>query len=113
MKKIDFEAHFYTREYLKALAENEEYPRLIEGNEEQSRRLWYAPEVGQPFEDFLLNAVLDVGEKRLEKMDACGKGDSILARLLFGLPQGDFFPQFWLCSPQFQLSLHPFPPAPP
>ena len=87
MKKIDFEAHFYTREYLKALSENEGYPRLEEGNEERSRRLWYAPEVGQPFEDFLLNAVLDLGEKRLEKMDACGVDVQALSLSAPGIEQ--------------------------
>ena len=29
MKKIDFEAHFYTREYLQTLSKNLGYPRFV------------------------------------------------------------------------------------
>ena len=39
MKKIDFEAHFFTKEYLAALSKNEDAPRFTEGNQEQSHRL--------------------------------------------------------------------------
>ena len=33
MKKIDFEAHFYTRDYLNALSENKGFPRFVEDKE--------------------------------------------------------------------------------
>ncbi|MDB9822582.1 amidohydrolase family protein [Deltaproteobacteria bacterium] len=89
MKKIDFEAHFYTNAYLKALYENEGYPRLVEGNEERSRRLWYAPEVGQPFGDFLFYSLLEVGEERLKKMDACGIDVQAISLSAPGLEQLD------------------------
>ena len=51
MKRIDFEAHFYTEDYINALYENDQYPRLIEDKQTKSRRLWYAADVGQPFAD--------------------------------------------------------------
>ena len=89
MKKIDLEAHFYTKEYLDALAGNSGYPRLVEGNEEQSRRLWYAPEVGQPFADFLLNALTDFGEERIKQMDALGVDVQALSLSAPGLEQLD------------------------
>lgn len=87
MKKIDFEAHFFTREYLKALSENKGYPRLVEGNEGQTRRLWYAPEVGQPFRDFLFNSLLEMGEERLKNMDASGIDVQALSLSAPGLEQ--------------------------
>ena len=89
MKRIDFEAHFYTREYIKALSENAGYPRIEEGNKERSRRLWYAPEVGQPFADFLLSALLDLGEERLKTMDKSGIDVQALSLSAPGLEQLD------------------------
>jgi predicted TIM-barrel fold metal-dependent hydrolase len=79
MKRIDFEAHFFTREHLKALAENEGYPRLVEGDGERGRRLWHTPDVGQPYGDPLINALTDLGEERLTKMDACGIDIQVLS----------------------------------
>jgi len=89
MKKIDMEAHFYTTEYLDALRAREGYPRLTEGTADRSRRLWYAPEVGQPFADFLLNALTDFGGERLEKMDALGVDVQVLSLSAPGLEQLD------------------------
>ena len=70
MKRIDFEAHFYTQAYLKALIENRGYPRLTEASKDMSRRLWHAEEVGQPYSDALLNLLLDLGEARVKRMDS-------------------------------------------
>jgi predicted TIM-barrel fold metal-dependent hydrolase len=87
MKRIDFEAHFYTKEYIQALSDNKEYPRLIEGDESRSRRLWYASDVGQPFADFLLDALLDLNEGRVKKMDALSIDVQILSLSAPGLEQ--------------------------
>ena len=89
MKKIDFEAHFYTPEYVKALSENKGYPRLVEGNGERDRRLWYSDDVGQPFRDFLLKPLLDLGKGRLKMMDAVGIDVQILSLSAPGLEQLD------------------------
>ena len=89
MKKIDFEAHFYTPEYVKALSENKGYPRLVEGDGERDRRLWYNDEVRQPFGDSLLRPLLDLGEGRLKMMDAVGIDIQILSLSAPGLEQLD------------------------
>ena len=62
MKKIDFEAHFYTEDYVKALYNNDGYPNFRDQKETGKRRLWYFADVGQPFADGLLNALLDVSD---------------------------------------------------
>ena len=88
-KKIDFEAHFYTRAYLKALSENKGYPRFLEDQKNKRRRLYYAKEVGQPFADPLLEALLDHGEGRIKRMDASGIDVQILSLSAPGLEQLD------------------------
>ena len=79
MKKIDFEAHFFTKEYLKALSEYEGYPRLMDLDQERSRRMWHTKEVGQPYGDPLINSLTDLDEGRLAKMDACGIDVQVLS----------------------------------
>lgn len=79
MKRIDFEAHFFTKEYLEALAKNEGYPRLVEENQERNRRMWHTPEVGQPYGDPLINMLTNLGEGRLTNMDACSIDVQVLS----------------------------------
>ncbi len=89
MKKVDVEAHFYTKEYLKALAQNKGYPRLVEDQKAKTRRLWYSEGVPQPFSDPLLEPLLDQGEGRLKKMDAAGLDVQILSLSAPGVEQFD------------------------
>ena len=89
MKKIDFEAHFYTKAYLKTLSENKGYPRFVEDEKNQTRHIWYAEEVGQPFGDPLLESLLDHGEGRLRRMDASGVDIQILSLAVPGIEQLD------------------------
>ncbi len=89
MKKIDFEAHFYTREYVDALYRHEGYPRFGLDEATKGRRLWYNAEVGQPFADFLLDALLDSGEGRIARMDKCGIDIQILSLSAPGVEQLD------------------------
>ena len=79
MRKIDFEAHFFTREQLEALAGNEGYPRLMDVDDTGKRRLWHTPDVGQPYGDPLFRALGEIGSDRLAKMDACGIDVQILS----------------------------------
>lgn len=72
MKKIDFEAHFLTEEWVEALYKNKGYPRLVEDKAAKTRRMYFTAEVAEPFSDVLLGNLLDVGEKRLKIMDAAG-----------------------------------------
>jgi predicted TIM-barrel fold metal-dependent hydrolase len=87
VKKIDLEAHFYTKEYLDALAANTDGPRLDEGDANRGRRLYYFPDVGQPFADALLHPLLDLGEGRLEVMDRYGIDVQVLSLSAPGLEQ--------------------------
>lgn len=87
MKKIDFEAHFYTEDYIQAMYANDGYPRFKDNPQTNKRRLWYAADVGQPFADFLLDALLDLGERRLARMDACGIDRQILSLSAPGIEQ--------------------------
>jgi predicted TIM-barrel fold metal-dependent hydrolase len=88
-QKIDFEAHFYTPEYIETMYHNTGYPRLADDDKTKDRRLWYNAEIGQPFPDFLLNSLLNLGEERLKRMDACGVDMQILSLSAPGLEQLD------------------------
>ena len=89
MKKIDFEAHFYTLEYIEAMYQNKGYPRFADVDKTKDRRLWYNAEVGQPFPDFMLNSLVNLGEERLKKMDAYGIDVQVLSLSAPGLEQFD------------------------
>lgn len=79
MKKIDFEAHFFSKKHLEALAENEDCPRLVDAADVVKRRLWHTPDVPQPYGDPLLNSLADMGGKRIAIMDECGIDVQILS----------------------------------
>jgi len=89
MKRIDFEAHFYTEEYVRVMYQNEGYPNFRDDEKTKARRLWYNKDVGQPFADFLLNDLLNLGEERLNRMDACGVDVQVLSLSAPGLEQFD------------------------
>ena len=89
MKKIDFEAHYYTVDYVRAMYENDGYPSFKDHPQTLKRQLWYSADVGQPFGDFLLDALLDLGEQRLSRMDACGIDMQALSLSAPGLEQLD------------------------
>lgn len=79
MKKVDFEAHFYTREFLNFLRKRDGYPRYAPDKETQGPRLWYSSEVSVLHGEVLLDLLLEVGENRLKRMDAFGIGVQVLS----------------------------------
>lgn len=89
MKRIDFEAHFYTEDYLEALSASSGYPRFSDIKNKEKRRLWYSADVGQPFGEILLNNLLEHGEKRLKIMDDSGIDIQIMSLSAPGIEQLD------------------------
>jgi len=71
MKKIDFEAHFVTEEWIEALYNNAGFPKFVD-EEDKKRRLYYNPDACEPFGDPLLNRLREVGEDRIAYMDTAG-----------------------------------------
>ena len=52
MRKIDFEAHFYTEEYIDTLLRSSRYPRMtVDGEKLVAAELWYNENIDQPFAD--------------------------------------------------------------
>jgi predicted TIM-barrel fold metal-dependent hydrolase len=88
MTKIDFEAHFVTNDYVRALEENTGYPRYSV-DRQTGRRLEYTDDVGEPLGDVLLGKLLDVGERRLEEMDVAGIDVQVLSLTSPGVEQFD------------------------
>jgi predicted TIM-barrel fold metal-dependent hydrolase len=89
MRKIDFEAHFVTKDYVRALEENTGYPRYSVDGQTGGRRLEYSYDVGEPLGDALLNRLSDTGEQRLKSMDAAGIDVQVLSLTSPGVEQFD------------------------
>ena len=89
MKKIDFETHFMTKECLKALYDNKEYPRYVDDNQIKTRLIWYTPDAAEPVGDQILNSLLDLGEGRLKDMDAAGIDVQVLSLTTPGVEHFD------------------------
>lgn len=88
MKKIDFEAHFYTREYLDALIKNPGYPRFVYNSKnENSGKLSYFADLVQPFSEPLLSSLLDLGEERLKIMNSLGVDVQVVSLSAPGIEQ--------------------------
>jgi len=72
MKKIDFEAHFITDEWVGMMFERKGYPRYVRDKETNRCRVLWGPDGDEPIGDVLLNKLLDLGEGRLKDMEAAG-----------------------------------------
>ena len=72
MKKIDLETHFVTQDWVDAMYETAHYPRFADDPVTGRRRLHYWPDAFEPYGDFLLDRLLDLGEGRVKEMDAGG-----------------------------------------
>nr|MBC8274314.1 amidohydrolase [Chloroflexota bacterium] len=85
MKKIDLEAHFYTREFQKYMLARKEMPR--EEFYKGFIRLWYEPNVWESHGVGIEDMLLDLAEGRLRNMDEAGIDMQVLSLSLPGCEQ--------------------------
>jgi predicted TIM-barrel fold metal-dependent hydrolase len=86
MKKIDFETHFVTQEWVDALSSNPGYPRF-ERSAEGNLRLCYHQEAREPFSETLIAKLVDVGKGRIADMDSVGIDVSVISLTAPGVEQ--------------------------
>lgn len=79
MKKIDFENHFYSREFFEFLNHNKGYPYYTVDQHSNSPRIWYTPKVSVKQSELLVNRLLSLNDERIEAMDAAGIDVQILS----------------------------------
>ncbi len=77
MRKIDTEAHFYTKDYQDYLFSRKEIPR--EEMHQGYVRLWYADDIWEPHGREIEDRLLELGQRRLEAMDAAGIDMQVLS----------------------------------
>ena len=88
-KKIDFEAHFVTGNYIQALKDNKGYPRMDNDGPNGLRRMAFAEDAFEPFGDVLLDRLLDLGPGRIEIMDSTNVDVQVLTLTAPGVEQLD------------------------
>jgi len=85
MKKIDFEAHFVTDEWVTMMFGNRGYPRYVRDEKTAQCRVQWSPDDVEPIGDILLNKLLDLGEGRLKVMDDNGVDLQVLSLTIPGV----------------------------
>ncbi|UCB51191.1 MAG: amidohydrolase [Deltaproteobacteria bacterium] len=89
MKKIDFEAHFITEEWLEQMFENKGYPKYVRDVKTNTCRIEWGDGAIEPIGDILLDRLLDLGEGRLKTMDENGIDMQVLTLTIPGVEQLD------------------------
>ncbi|NIN01563.1 MAG: hypothetical protein GTO24_26755, partial [candidate division Zixibacteria bacterium] len=59
MKKIDFEAHFITEEWVAKMFENKGYPRYVRDKKTNTCQILWGGDAVEPIGDILLRKLLD------------------------------------------------------
>ncbi|MEM3641457.1 MAG: amidohydrolase family protein, partial [Candidatus Bathyarchaeia archaeon] len=77
-KKVDLEAHFYTKEYVKALIQNNRYPKIVMEEKTDSYYTWFFKDTCTLFSTTFLEKLLDVN-LRLKEMEKFGIEIQILS----------------------------------
>jgi 5-carboxyvanillate decarboxylase len=85
MKVIDLEAHFYTEDYLKYLRSRQDVPR--EEVTQKNIRLWWTSNMWVPRSFKIEAELLDMGERRIEVMNAAGVDIQVLSLCVPGCEQ--------------------------
>lgn len=87
MKTIDFETHFTTQGWIDALYANPGYPRFAHDEHTKNRRLFYFAGAGEPYGDVIVDKLLDLGQGRLQAMDAAGIDVAVISLTSPGIEQ--------------------------
>ena len=85
MKTIDLENHFITQDWVDALSANDGYPRLTHDEAGGKWRLYYQADAFEPFG--VMPRLLDLGQGRIDAMDAVGVDFAVLSLTAPGCEQ--------------------------
>ena len=89
MKRIDFEAHFLTEEFVDLLRNNKGFPRYMEDRQTNRQQLCYSDNVTLQVGGKIGERLFDLGEGRIKEMDAVGVDVQVLSLTAPGLEQFD------------------------
>ena len=86
-KPVDFEAHFMTEGFVRALFENKGYPHMADDGPGGVRTMHYAAKAFEPFKDPLYSRLMNLGQERIADMDQAGVGVQVLSLTAPGVEQ--------------------------
>ncbi|MDW8359553.1 MAG: amidohydrolase family protein [Candidatus Caldarchaeum sp.] len=89
MEKIDFETHFYTKEYVNLLSKRRAIPRYVHDKRLNIKYLHYYRNVREPHPPPILDRLLDFDRTRLQTMDKAGINKQVLSLSTPGCEQFD------------------------